>query len=281
VSFEGALRGFSGRFGELIGLDDNQFRLREHTVGFCTRGVMSQTAIAEQLVAEGASPAAASSLADYVQLTTNAPVEADPYWTQQDACTFNACQARYGNSDAPLAARDLRIVEAYEGELLIEPRGQSGTPAIKCCFPGVVEFRVRAGNQWVVDGEGVGFLHHVVIDDEGRCRPSCDPNRALMNGRVREAPAGPLADDDPLAFHNPFFRFAINAGASVRDMQFRFSTGGEFTPLTLSIAVNDPDVQPTNARYLPNTGELVVSDGSLEGIVLVDLNALAVTNQHN
>jgi hypothetical protein len=41
------------------------------------------------------------------------------------------------------------------------------------------------------------------------------------------------------------------------------------------------DVQPQAAQFLAPTGELVIADGSLEGITFIDLNALAITRQYN
>ena len=265
---------FNDVFAQLVE-DGDGFVLSEAGVGFCTRGIMSQRAFAAQLEAEGQSPEAALAIADYIQIKSSFPVEADPYWTQQNECTFNGCQAQYGNADAPLEPRDLRIVEASEDSLQLVPRAAGGTPRLKCCFPGVVEFRVRTGNQWTVVGDRIGFMHSVTTTDEGLCRPSCDPTLATLNGRAFEATAE--ADN---TFGNPFFGFVINSSGSSRDMHFEFSTRGAFDPLSLSVVTNNPDVQPTNVRYLTSTGELVVSDGSLQGITLLDLNALVVTRQY-
>jgi len=296
VIYEGALPGFGGRFAELKDLGNGQLQLLDVGSRFCSHGVMSQNAVAAQLVEDGLEPEKASKQAaeqaDYVQLTSDTPVDIDAYWDQQQQCTFNACLQTYGSSETPREARDLRIVEGTEDRLDLVRRltPESGAPSLKCCFPSLVEFRVRGGHQWIVTGSSVGLLHHVVANDAGVCRPTCDPNEALLNGRVLEtaSDAGPVGDGDPLAFHNPFFRFAINAGASdvgagstsVRDMRFELDTQGAFDPLTMTMITSDSNVQPTSVTYLDATGELVVSDGSLQGLTFIKLSSLAITRQY-
>ena len=178
----------------------------------------------------------------------------------------------------PLEGRDLRIVEATDGTLELTARTGAGTPRLKCCFPGVVEFRVRGGSQWIANGSATGFVHHMTSDDAGRCRPSCDDDQRLLTSRVFEFDTD---GNNGSLFRNPVFNFSIQSDASERDMQFKFRTRGSWQPLAVSVVTNDPDVQPQAVSYLPITGELVVSDGSLQGITLLDLNILAVTRQYN
>ena len=305
-------------------------------------------------------------LADYAQRDSDTPVASDAYWngaadweqacteectkecvdcqdkcTEECTCTFQKCDTIFGTSELPKSARNFRIIEAWEDTLELA----KGARALKCCFPAVVEFSVRAGDQWVVLGDAVGFLHNVTTNADGACRKSCDPNEALLNSRVREAPQDePVPDDDPLAFKNPFFRFAINqppprppqtcpclndvhnyclypealpgctmhepdsgycdrngdgdfsdasdadkkkgeseyqdSCAGERDMTFSFTTQGHFSPLSINTATGDLEVQPTRATYLPTTGELVISDGTIEGITFLDLRVLTVTRQY-
>jgi hypothetical protein len=288
VVFEGGIPGFASRFAELVDLGGGDFQLREVTSAFCDRGVQPQQAIVDRLLAEGVTPSEAASrgaaLADYVQIASEPPVVTDPYWGSQSACNFNACQQAYGTIDVPTTGRDFRIVEATQDTLTLVRRGSAPSQDVKCCFPAVVEFRVRTGNQWIVFGDQVGFLHAMAESEAGTCRPSCDPTRALRQGRVLEAPidmAQPVAAGDPSAFENPFFRFAIYSGASERDMRFTFATQSSFVPLTRTMVTDNPDVQPVAARFLPQTGELVISDGSLEGLVLMDLAALAITRKYH
>lgn len=287
VTFEGAIPGFQNRFGALAETAAG-YELRDEGSSFCTRGVRSRNAAEATFLDEGVGAAEAASRADreadFVQIFSETPVEADPYWSGQDSCTFLACGTEYGTVEAPLVARDLRILEATEDLLQLERRTSQAAdaPDIKCCFPGVIEFRVRGGEQWMVVGSEVGFLNNMTVADDGTCRPSCDPNLALLNGRALSTPQSTeVRDDDPGAFINPFFRFAINADAPRRNMQFELSTQGSFQPLTLTVVTSDPDVQPASIQLLSPTGELVVSDGSLEGITLLDLNGLIVTRQYN
>jgi hypothetical protein len=246
---------------------------------------------------------AVDALADYVQFLSDMPAPSDTHWgTVGGACTLTTCEQVYGTSATPREARDFRILEATVDTLTLEARNPPGPddPPLKCCFPGVVQFDVRVGNQWVVIGDRVGLLHAMKTDASGVCRPSCAIEDVLLVSRVREIPHDTAIDDEPIddsepftlanpfpfAFKNPFFRFAINSpdpeqGVSVRDMSFRFSTAGSFVTLAVSTVTETPDVQPVSARYLVPTGELVVSDGSLEGLTLVDLNALTINRQFN
>jgi hypothetical protein len=60
---------------------------------------------------------------------------------------------------------------------------------IACCFPDVLSYRVRAGNQWVVRGSVSGFRHtvHAVPEADGlRCRRDCAPWKVREQGRVFE-----------------------------------------------------------------------------------------------
>jgi hypothetical protein len=292
ITYEGRLPGFSGRFAQFTSTAAG-FDLRDTTAGFCSRGVISQTALVERLVHEGAAVDAAideaAPVADYAQIMSASPVENDDYWSKQGSCSFLSCKQTFGTIDAPLATRDLRIVEAGDGALSLEHRSPAGEDAasLSCCFPGVAKYAIRPGSQWTALGSAVGFLHNVRADDRGVCRPRCDTSTAALRGRVTETPialgaAGePVLDGSATAFRNPMFRFAILSRGSTRDMQFRFSTQGAFRPLTISVLTSTDSVQPQDVVYLPNTGELVVSDGTRDGITLLDLDLLQVSRQYN
>jgi hypothetical protein len=294
VSYEGSIPGFSGRFASLAEVGDGRYELADVASRFCSRGVVPKEAIVEQLILDGLSEAAASSqaagLADYAQILSEPPAESDAYWGEGGrpaecaAVTYQACAQAFGSALTPTASRDLRILEATQDRLQLEARDATPEVPLTCCFPYVVEFRVRGGSQWIVVGDVVGFLHHMTAGEEGVCRPSCDPALALLDGRLLEAPADAnVSDVDPLAFHNPFFRFAISSGAdrSERDYVFRFGTQNAFRSLSVNIGGGQAAIIPTAVRYLEPTGELVVSDGGFEGITLIDLNALQITRQYN
>jgi len=302
MTYEGPLPGFDSRLADLEwDADGTSLWLTDPSSRFCDSGVLSTAAYEDILPTQGETPAQtkidSATLADYVQLTSSTPVESDTYWQSQSECTYLSCRNEFGSAQQPSAARELSITEAWPERLLVQLRGRTTEPAdatLKCCFPGVVSFWVRAGGQWVVVSDRMGLIHHVVSDPAtGSCRLSCDPRRARENGRAREVAAGTvLSDNDPRAFINPFFRFYMTRGQACddqgqckdqptkRDTYFTFSSAGAFVPLTLSLVSADLDVQPQAIEYLGPTGELVVSDGSLQGITLLDLNSLAITRQY-
>ncbi len=162
----------------------------------------------------------------------------------------------------------------------------------RCCFPGQVTFSVRAGNQWAVRGDANGFLHHVITDPAtGACRDSCDPRLARKNGRVPVTPLGTTPKDGAeTAFINPMFRFAIQddidppkgfkALFDDRDLQFRYTTIGSFTPLLVDLSTDAQTlIAPVGMTYVPSTGDLAVTDGSINGLILVNLASVSVTRQ--
>ncbi len=301
VSWEGAIPGFNERFAELVDNSDGTFTLREVSSAFCNRGVLSQTAVEEMLIAEGYrtkdATAQAPHWADYIQIRSATPIETDSYWSSQNECTFIQCRNEYGTLDSPRVTRDLRIVEAWQDMLALEPRHPSvnpDAPRMKCCFPAVVEFWVRLGNQWLVYGDGVGVLHRVRADpDTGQCRNSCDPNLQLLTPRAFSLPhdAAP-SEEHRFVFRNPFFRFVVKHGYGCdadedcshavpeRDTHFKYTTQGGFIPLVISLYPSEVEVQPQAAQFLAQTGELVIADGSLEGLTMVDLNSLVVGRQY-
>ncbi|MBM4376585.1 MAG: hypothetical protein FJ095_15995 [Deltaproteobacteria bacterium] len=288
VTYEGAIPGFTGHFASLVPTA-NGFEVRDPASGFCGRGVQGASAVADELVAlEGVTPEQATlearALADYVQVTSDTPVLGDKYWTEQAACSFAACQQAYGTSRNPLPTRDLRIMVAKDDILFVEPREGATSPDLKCCFPNVVEFQVRGGSQWIVLGSKVGFLNRGAADGSGVCRSRCDSRLERLEGRVREVTLDePIRDDSPRAFRNPFFHFAIRSGdKATREMRFEFATQGQFAPLQLALlgSSNSTDIQPAAATFLPTTGELVVSDGSLQGLAFVKLDTFTVSRQY-
>lgn len=323
VTYEGSLPGFDQRLaalqlrgttnpGQLDTLEDAASR-------FCDAGVQSKKAVLEKLGATGPSnEATAADRADYVQLQTELPDQANRYWASTDkngnavetTCTFNACRTIFGSVDIPASGRNFTIVEAFQDNVQIEPRvgstlrDESGLPlpswraTTDCCFPSLVTFNVRVGDQWAVVGNQSGFLHHVIADPAtGACRDSCDPTQERNNGRAPRVPypsAEPgttranqptVNDQAPGAFINPMFRFAVldppaqggNPRKPVLDQQFRFATLGAFRPLLVSLSADGSSlIQPVGMAFVPATGQLAVTDGSINGLLLVDLSSSAV-----
>jgi hypothetical protein len=102
-----------------------------------------------------------------------------------------------------------------------------------------------------------------------------------------------------LAFRNPMFSFVMwegcnplqgsgDAGSSApfcqgfddhttsqRDLSWRFSMRGGFTPLTFSIGGgNGTPVVPQSVRPVPNFQQLAIVDGAQGGLILIDLHTL-------
>jgi hypothetical protein len=289
VTYQGALPGFLGKSGDLhMSADERSFT--DASAGFCAGGVQSQASARELFAAEGLSgaelDAAAARTADRLYISEAIAEKDNTYWDTA-ACTWEACRATFGDVDVPTAARDLVVLEAYQDHLdLAAPQGTTDDE-IECCFPTLLDYQVRAGDEWVVVGANTGFLHHVIADPEtGVCRPSCDPFDAAKVGRVRshffprEGEGGDTPKDgEPDAFASVHFRFAIlvptdsdvdqRAGLQ-RDMSFRFITQGNFIPLRGELTNSDrPTVAPQTIGYLPVIDELFVTDGGLEGLLIV------------
>ncbi|WP_437537178.1 hypothetical protein WME79_17795 [Sorangium sp. So ce726] len=282
VTYEGVLTSITRAS---VAFDEN-LQLRGTDARFCRRGVQSLTSVKAQLTAAGVpedeAGTRAGQLADFAQITSELPDEDATYWKNVDSavCSFDTCNAKYGSVITSRPA--LRIVEAYEDHLELEPGDEVGFAA--CCFAGSVQLGIRAGGQWVVRSNGAGFLHHVIADPAtGTCRNSCDTRLSRFNGRVAHTPRdGRVTDGEVGAFINPMFRFAVTGGAPEQDMQFRFTTQGAFTPLALDLAeISDTaDLQPQAIQLVPATGELAVTDGSVQGLFLLSSRDVAVARRY-
>lgn len=171
---------------------------------------------------------------------------------------------------------------------------------LTCCFHRQIGFNVRAGGEWLATGNtGLGLLHHVVKDPlTSACVVRCDePREALLNARAFELPrCDPLGGaavpsnllidrDSALAMRNPMFSFAMwsacgalgtgNHELTARDVQWRFSTRGGFTPISISLAGSTTaTVSPESMLYIAPIQQLAVVDGSLQGLVTIDVNTL-------
>jgi hypothetical protein len=182
---------------------------------------------------------------------------------------------------------------------------------MRCCFHHQAAFNVRAGGEWVTVGQnGVGFLNHVIAGPQGSdpasptsrpCVLSCDPHDVLLNGRSFDVPWGtppackPPANlpgierTSPLAMYNPFFSFVTWSGCgtltgqdhtlTARDLNWKFSVRGGFSPLVISITGNTTTaVSPQSMRFIESFGQLAVVDGESQGLVLIDLNTLGLAH---
>jgi hypothetical protein len=197
---------------------------------------------------------------------------------------------------------------------VVVPPDPTNVPFLKlatCCFHRQAEtFKVRTGGEWVAVASGVGLLHHVVRapDAAGSCMLSRDPRDALLNARSFDVPwatwsqasnnctaaAAPSFDrDSPLAMRNPVFSFVMWAGCgkpagygdhtlSARDLTWKYSMRGSFVPLTTSLINpnNGSAVSPQSMRFIGPLGQLAVVDGESQGLVLIDLNLVAVSRSY-
>jgi hypothetical protein len=60
-----------------------------------------------------------------------------------------------------------------------------------------------------------------------------------------------------------------------RDLVWKFSVRGGFTPVTVSLSQNtNTAVLPQSMRFIDSIGQLAVVDGAQQGLVLIDLNTL-------
>jgi len=208
--------------------------------------------------------------------------------------------------------------ETTENRVIVGP-DPSNVPFLRlmrCCFHHESAFKVRAGGEWVTVGQtGLGFLHHVIAAPQGTdpanpisrpCVLSCDPNDVLLNGRSFDVPAcavppsfSGITRDNPLAMENPFLSFVTWSGCgtlqaqadgggpaagahtlTARDLTWKFSVRGAFTPLFVSLTGSTATaVSPQSMRFIESFGQLAIVDGELQGLVLIDLNTL--TFAHN
>ncbi|MEP7120758.1 MAG: hypothetical protein ABJE95_07610 [Byssovorax sp.] len=310
VVYEGVLPGFTSSLASFdlggTGADGTtKDVLRDVNSRFCDGGVQSEKALAEKPTPSNPNETA-KSLADYIHVQTELPDQADRYWDQKKlesplVCDFNECRALFGSVDVPATGRDFRIVEAYQDHVEIEPRTslpptkltkpEAWRQVTRCCFPSLVTFDVHVSHQWDVVGEQTGFLHHVITDPAtGVCRDSCDPNESRRNGRaprvVNPGSLPSVPDHDPRGFQNPMFRFAVidplptadnKKGDPVVGQQFRWTTSGAFKALQVSLSADSSTlIQPVGMTYVPATGQLAVTDGSINGLLVIDLSSSTV-----
>ncbi|MBK8258910.1 MAG: hypothetical protein IPK82_40405 [Polyangiaceae bacterium] len=297
ATFEGALPRL-GTTGAELRVKDGDPSFVDPAARYCDGGVQSFEAVrTTQTDAE------ALLLADRVSINNTLADQESDYWDNNASCNYDLCRATFGDPGTP-GGRDFMILEAYQDRLILEDAALStGTDLdpqtrlglAKCCFPTLVTYLVRPNNQWTIVGEASGFLHHVIADPEtGVCRPSCDPTKTRMNGRALRTPNSfrdkPVSDNSDTTFLNPSFRFAIVDGKDSdpgsadpdkpqRDMQIRWSTQGAFIPLVISLITDSRDIAPVGITYIPPTGELAITDGSLQGVLTVNLSAVSTARQ--
>lgn len=203
LTFEGAL--IDTRSTGLF--DAGASQLNDADANFCSRGVQD-AALARELGAELG--VAADQLdgfarrhADYVQIVSELRDKDDAYWDgatcggAKGNAAFFACRNQLGTVETPAERRDLRILEAYQGRLVVEPRSygseaekQEIIELLHCCFASgeALKYQVRGAEQWILVGSGSGFRHNVTANasQDFRCVPDCSPRRSLLRSRALE-----------------------------------------------------------------------------------------------
>lgn len=256
--------------------DPTRRRVLDPKAAFCALGVQDRQVTAEIASVEfglgsGATERFVARHLDYLQVTGALLNENDSYWSDPDrgqSCGggrgFAACDAVFGQlsgRDLP-AARDFSIVEAYQGELVIESRATTGDAAaeiydlLSCCFPGPLTYRLRAGHQWVVRGDTSGYQHPVIattaVDpDTGEetypCARDCHPIAQRRRGRVFEV--SNLSCDEP----NPLEPDACRVGPRTED-DVVCSYDAESGPVTPGGVASECIFDAPNRRFVVYRG---------------------------
>jgi hypothetical protein len=225
---------------------------------------------------------------------------------------YNACFQQFGNAVDQSVQRDFPIIEAYDDHFILGRYGYpnneapstdnrtvvtsdpSNAPFLKemqCCFHNQITYHVRTGGIWSAVGSVIGFMTHVKADAAtNACVVSCDPRDALLNSRAIGIPRPTMASslatppdrNSILAMRNPMFAITMWNGIAsgmdvtpVRDTVWKFTTRGEFVPLTVNLAASSTAVSPRSMRFIDSLGELAIVDGSGQGLVLINLDTVA------
>ncbi len=322
VRFEGPLAG-DLRTGFFSTADSGSL-IEDQSAHFCDLGVQDVALTAdmgrEQFgLSGGALERFAARHADYVQITSDLLPEDDSYWDGAGASCgggggYSTCLGVFGETEDEedlLESRDFSVVEAYQGRLSLAPRsGQEDlSELLSCCFPGVLSYRVRGGNQWIVSGSVSGFRHTVRTGADDRCVRDCAPWRPQQQGRAFEisgvvdcdatAPeldpacaVGPRTNEDVVCafdqtqgpvepggpaseciFNGLTARFAVYRGLlpSGRDMTYAVDVQGGFAAQTMLLTGSTSVVLPLSIQQVPGFNQLSVVDSQDRGLMLLGL----------
>jgi hypothetical protein len=197
-----------------------------------------------------------------------------------------------------------------------DPSNAAFLRTLQCCFNKQATFNVRTGGEWVASGSTSGLLHHVIAEPvTHRCVLSCDPATSLLNARnFGFFTANPTAfnggmgidRNSPLSMRNPMLSYYVvhplgpwptlspndpsymatcqtyqpnvcDVQRVQRDLSWEFSTIYGFTDQVINLASTGTQVSPQSMLFIPSFGQLAVVDGAQEGLVLIDLNSVAVS----
>lgn len=311
---------------------DGTARLTDDSRRYCDRGLQDR-ALTQEVgrshfgLSSGALERFTERYTDYVQITNLLFDEGDAYWRgagancQDGGQTFSGegyalCASVFGigEEDDLNVTRDFTVVEASADELVLAARrtedvklSRETLDLLSCCFPAPLTYRVRAGNQWVVQGSASGFGHAVREDDEGHCEFDTAPLSQYQKGRVFEVAStgcdtvsgenpscgvglwsaedvvcaydgsGPVEVGGPASeciFDGINRRFVVYRGLdpSERGMAFTFDVAGGFRGMSISLAgSSSSNVLPVSMTFLPEFGALGVVDAQDQGLMMVDL----------
>ncbi|HXS16872.1 MAG TPA: hypothetical protein VN764_06775, partial [Polyangiaceae bacterium] len=335
VVFEGDIdreRGAGEIFEPSLGVS----RFQDAVGSFCSRGVQGRELTSEMgrdrfQLSSGSLQRFVERHTDYLQVTNLLLDETDAYWDNAGASCgdggsgdtstgYELCDSvfRIGDTDDLATGRDFEIVSALDDALLITPRGESDAQRAnerlnlaRCCFPGGISYRIRAGRQWAVVGTGTGFAHPVIADetdDERSCIYDPSPIAAYQWGRVFEVSnlncdstnpdsadacgVGPRTTEDVVCsydassgavssggaaseciFSSLTKRFVIYRGLdpSSRDSTFAMEIVGGFEGLGISVTANSSNVLPMAIAEVGSLPILGVVDSQNNGLVVLDL----------
>lgn len=301
-------------------LKRDSLTLRDDDANFCSYGVQdvdTTAALSGDLFVASPSSAElaafASTHTDTLQITSDFSDD-DPYWASSAgaACALDratgvsgieGCRSYFGETDDFKSTRDLQIKEASYNELVLATKdgSQQTERNIHCCFPGTIQYTVRASNSWVLrDSRPMSKLKQGI---NNRCVPDCDPRKARLRTRAFEifstdtncvstptagkqlcpigAPpatgavcviadstkaVGPDSAQLPAGciFDSLKARFALYSGLalSVRDMTFTWQVTGGFVPYQFSLSNN-----VTGSSVMPQS---VTYAPNLNGFLVVD-----------
>ncbi len=150
-----------------------------------------------------------------------------------------------------------------------------------------------------------------------RCVLACDPQESLLNARSlgflpsAKNDAGEPDRDSPLSMRNPMFGYYVthplgpgptlapndpafqnaqNGCAKAdsdgvpcavqrvgRDLSWEFTVLDAFTNQFINLGTNGSEVSPKSMLFIPSLGQIAVVDGAQDGLIIVDLTAIAVS----
>ena len=335
VAFEGDLDRLRST-GKLDEPNDGLVRFTDQARHFCGRGVQDQAltrtmGVEKFGLGEGALDRFVERHTDYIQITNLLLDESDAYWKNAGGMCgeglnssvgrgYALCDSvfRIGDTDDLASRRDFSVVSASDDSLILTPRGESDPAAAQaqlelmaCCFPTTIEYRIRAGNQWIVRGSGTGFQHPVIVDESSdhlACIFDPSPRAKYLSGRAFEVSnnncdnvspddpqacgVGPRTRDDVVCsydadsgpvqvggqasaciFNSLNRRFVVYRGLtpSTRDMAFSGEIVGGFDGFSISLTSNSSNILPVSLNGAYGVPLFGVVDSQNNGLSIIDL----------